>query len=698
MQSITLFVFSFILTSFVCLHSTKAFDPLYVTCGSTGNYTANSTYCTNLEHLFSALSTEAVTIEGFSKNITGTGSDQIFGLVLCQGDVSSTVCGQCLNQSFKDVATMCPYSKEAVIWYDMCLLRYSNRYFLDSTDNAQQIIIYNTQSTGGGRFSGWESSNSAHKSYIITVVNTLLSNVSDQAAYNSTKRFGTGDITIPPTVPVLYGLSQCTPDMSNDTCRECLQDLIDHMLNYFDGRTGGRILGVRCTLRYDMYAFFSGDPDVLLGSTSAPGTPAPAISANVPTASPNSTRTPSGTNKGARNRHLTIIVSSTLAFLLAGCFIGFLWIEKLRYADLDMKISQEERMLSSNEPSSLMSRQSSSEFPFFDFYEIAKATDNFSLDNKLGQGGFGPVYKGVFPEGLEIAVKRLSAQSCQGIVEFQNEIQLIAKLQHRNLVRLLGWCIQGEENLLVYEFMPNKSLDFFIFDIARGALLNWGKRFHIIEDIAQGLLYLHKHSRLRIVHRDLKASNVLLDSEMNPKISDFGLARIFDPKELQAITSRVIGTYGYMAPEYASEGLFSIKSDVFSYGVLLVEIVSGKRSLGFHQHGVAHNLLGYAYDRWKEGKVYELVSPVLTDAQQEQVNRCIHVALLCVQENPVDRPIMSDVIAYLSSTSLVLPEPNQPAYFNVRVNSRTSFTDISTDFEASSRSVNYVTTTDPQGR
>ncbi|KAJ3705364.1 hypothetical protein LUZ61_009069 [Rhynchospora tenuis] len=698
MQSITLFVFTFILTSFVFLHSTKAFDPLYVTCGSTGNYTVNSTYCTNLEHLFSALSKEAVATSGFSKNITGKGSDQIFGLALCRGDVDSSVCARCLNQSFKDVGNMCPYSKEAVIWYDICLLRYSNRYFLDSTDNSQQIIIYNAQSTAGGRFSGWESSNSAHKSYMITVVNTLLSTVSDQAAYNSTKRFGTGDITIPPTVPVLYGLSQCTPDMSNDTCRECLQDLIDHMLNYFDGRTGGRILGVRCTLRYDMDTFFSGDPDVLLGSTLAPGTSAPAISANVPTASPNSTRIPSGTNKGATSRHLTIIVSATLAFLLAGCFIGFLWIEKLRYADLDMKISQEERMLTSNEPSSLRSRESSSEFPFFDFYEIAKATDNFSLDNKLGQGGFGPVYKGVFPEGLEIAVKRLSAQSCQGIVEFQNEIQLIAKLQHRNLVRLLGWCIQGEENLLVYEFMPNKSLDFFIFDIARGALLNWEKRFHIIEGIAQGLLYLHKHSRLRIVHRDLKASNVLLDSEMNPKISDFGLARIFDPKELQAITSRVIGTYGYMAPEYASEGLFSIKSDVFSYGVLLLEIVSGKRSLGFHQHGVVHNLLGYAYDRWKEGKVCELVSPVLTDGQQGQVDRCIHVALLCVQENPVDRPIMSDVIAYLSSTSLVLPEPNQPAYFNVRVNSRTSFTDISTDFEASSRSVNYVTTTDPQGR
>ncbi|XP_078180582.1 G-type lectin S-receptor-like serine/threonine-protein kinase B120 [Carex rostrata] len=353
-------------------------------------------------------------------------------------------------------------------------------------------------------------------------------------------------------------------------------------------------------------------------------------------------------------------------------------------------------MLSSNEQSSIWSRESSSDFPFFDFNQIAEATENFSSENKLGQGGFGPVYKGVVLDGLEVAVKRLSAQSCQGIVEFRNEIHLIAKLQHRNLVRLLGWCIQGEENLLVYEFMPNKSLDFFIFDKIRGALLNWEKRFHIIEGIAQGLLYLHKHSRLRIVHRDLKASNVLLDSDMNPKISDFGLARIFDPKELQAITSRVIGTYGYMAPEYASEGLFSVKSDVFSYGVLLLEIISGKRSLGFHQHGVSHNLLGYAWDRWKEGKAFELISPVLTEAPQRQVERCIHVALLCVQENPVDRPIMSDVIAFLSSPTIVIPDPNQPAYFNVRVNSR-SIADVSTDFEGSSRSMNYVSMTE-EGR
>ncbi|XP_050260974.1 G-type lectin S-receptor-like serine/threonine-protein kinase At4g27290 isoform X1 [Quercus robur] len=302
------------------------------------------------------------------------------------------------------------------------------------------------------------------------------------------------------------------------------------------------------------------------------------------------------------------------------------------------------------------------ELPFFDLSTIKKATDNFSSNNKLGEGGFGPVYKGTLIDGHEIAVKRLSQSSRQGLNEFINEVELIAKLQHQNLVRLLGCCIQGEETMLIYEYMANKSLDSFIFDQAKGKILPWSKRFHIINGIARGLLYLHEDSRLRIIHRDLKPSNVLLDSEMNPKISDFGLARIFERNQIEGNTNRVVGTYGYMAPEYAIDGLFSVKSDVFSFGILLLEIVSGKKNRGFYHPNHSLNLTGHAWKLWREGKPLELIDMCSDNScTLPEMLRCIHVSLLCVQQLPKDRPNMSSVVMMLGSESL-LPEPKEPSF------------------------------------
>lgn len=302
------------------------------------------------------------------------------------------------------------------------------------------------------------------------------------------------------------------------------------------------------------------------------------------------------------------------------------------------------------------------ELPLFDFETIVRATDNFPDYNKLGQGGFGIVYKGRLLEGQEIAVKRLSRNSGQGIEEFKTEVRLIAKLQHRNLVRLLGCCVETDEKMLVYEYMENRSLDSVIFDKARSSILNWQRRFNIICGIARGLLYLHQDSRFRIIHRDLKASNILLDKEMTPKISDFGMARIFGGDQTEQNTKRVVGTYGYMSPEYAMDGLFSVKSDVFSFGVLLLETVSGKKNRGFYHSNNELNLLGHVWRLWKEGKVLEMVDSSVDNYPANEVLRCIHVGLLCVQENAEERPTMASVVLMLSSETATMPQPKTPGF------------------------------------
>ncbi|KAI9071632.1 hypothetical protein K1719_046401 [Acacia pycnantha] len=437
------------------------------------------------------------------------------------------------------------------------------------------------------------------------VLDGLMRRLRSKAATGDSRRKFAAD-TATSLFQTIYGLVQCMPDLSG-------QDFVHSLL--------------------------SSSPPAASPSSNTPSSQGTADS-------PKAMSSPEGNHNTSRT---VIIVAASIgafiAILILVCIYFVVWKSKRTITAKD-----------DDEIAPIESLQ-------FNFHTIRLATDNFSITNKLGQGGFGSVYKGTLPHGQDIAVKRLSMDSGQGDSEFKNEVLLVAKLQHRNLVRLLGFSLEKHERLLVYEFLPNRSLDYLLFDSSERVHLNWITRYKIIGGIARGLLYLHKDSRLRIIHRDLKASNILLDEELNPKISDFGLARLFVVDQTQSNTSRIVGTYGYMAPEYAMHGQFSVKSDVFSFGILVLEILSGKKNNSVYNEENAHDLLSFAWKNWREGTPFNLVDPILNNGSRNEIIRCVHIGLLCVQEKVADRPTMAQVVLMLNSYSSSLPLPSKPLLF-----------------------------------
>ncbi|XP_058779676.1 G-type lectin S-receptor-like serine/threonine-protein kinase CES101 isoform X2 [Vicia villosa] len=376
-------------------------------------------------------------------------------------------------------------------------------------------------------------------------------------------------------------------------------------------------------------------------------------------------------NHHGKRRRIWISAAIATALLIICSLVLCITIKKHKYGLKEKKVIEKEtemqELAASNELYSIKDLKDDfkeHDIKVFSYASILEATMDFSPENKLGQGGYGPVYEGILATGQKVAVKRLSKTSGQGIIEFKNELVLICELQHTNLVQLLGCCIHEEERILIYEYMPNKSLDFYLFDSTKRKLLDWKKRFNIIEGISQALLYLHKYSRLKIIHRDLKASNILLDENMNPKISDFGMARMFTQQESTVNTNRIVGTYGYMSPEYAMEGICSTKSDVYSFGVLLLEIVCGRKNNSFYDDDHPINLIGHAWELWNDGEYMQLMDPSLNDSfVPDEVKRCIHVGLLCVEQYANDRPTMSDVISMLTNKYEHVTLPTRPAFY-----------------------------------
>ncbi|XP_060196206.1 cysteine-rich receptor-like protein kinase 10 isoform X2 [Lycium barbarum] len=597
-------------------------------CPNTTSYSPNSTYSSNLKALLSSLSSNSSRPNGFYNSTEGqAGSDITYGLFLCRGDVSPDDCQNCISTVAKEISSenYCPNGKTAVLWVDQCLVRYSNGPI---SGTSRIYPWFNTQTV-------------SEPQRFLSLIGNLTDELATMAANvnnRSGKKFAAKEANFS-SLERVYTFAQCVPDLSNSSCENCLRTARGYLAS--GGARGGRVLAPSCTVRYELYPFYN--------ITAFAPPPAPPVRGSPPPSSPGSTGSDRGKGGISSGVIVAIVVSIAVSILLF--IFGFCWLR--RRASHDFNVVEDTK----DEISTAESLQ-------YQLNTIRAATTNFSTDNKIGEGGFGVVYKGKLPNGQEIAVKRLSRSSGQGIEEFKNEIVLIANLQHRNLVRLLGYCFEGEEKLLVYEFVPNKSLDYFLFDPEKQQLLDWSRRYRIIGGIVRGLLYLHEDSRLRIIHRDLKASNILLDAEMNPKISDFGMARIFGIDQSEEITSRIVGTYGYMSPEYAMHGQYSVRSDVFSFGVLLLEIISGKKNSTFYQSDGAEDLLSYVWKNWRDGTPLNIMDPTFGESySRNEVIQCIHIGLLCVQEDANERPTMASVVLMLNSYSVTMRVPQEPGFF-----------------------------------
>nr|XP_043620638.1 putative receptor-like protein kinase At4g00960 [Erigeron canadensis] len=596
-------------------------------CDDVNHFTTNSSFKTNLDRALAVLPTTNSGY-GFFNSSSGQNPNTAHAIALCRGDTDSISCTNCVNYSIANLTTACPNQKTARVYYENCLLRYSGNNILRTTE--VDFPIWDPSKDNATDPAGF------HEDML-----KLMDNLTVVAARGGPLLKYAADTMTRSDKTKIYGLVQCTPDLTSQQCSNCLKDAASVIAGpCCFGKIGVRVYFPMCYLRYENYRFYNDAPNI----PSPPSPPPP--------------WQPSPTGKKAHSTRIVtsiVIATAALVVIIASVCTFAMWKKKKRLEEII-----EETYINLNADMSIIK-------PFeYDFCTVRAATNDFSEDNKIGQGGFGLVYKGKLDDGKLIAVKRLSRESGQGEQEFKNEVLLVAKLHHRNLVGLLGFSIEDTERVLIYEYFPNESLDKYIFDPNKRTFLEWDNSYKVIEGIARGLLYLHEDSRLRIIHRDLKASNILLDGEMNAKITDFGMARLFDPDVTQFKTSRIVGTYGYMSPEYVLYGEYSVKSDVFSFGVLILEIITGQRIQSFKdKDGNSNYLLSYAWRCWRDGTASDIIDPILLKGPNSftDILRSIHIALLCIQKNVADRPTMSLVVLMLSSVSLTLQVPSEPAFF-----------------------------------
>ncbi|KAK9706476.1 hypothetical protein RND81_07G128000 [Saponaria officinalis] len=634
MGKIVLFIVSILVYQFwFVVINAELITYVNIGCTDTGlNYTSGDQLQKNINFLLNNLASESSSLK-FYNSSAGDNPIQVYGLFQCRYDVGPDICSLCVRDATQRIVENCPLFGEATIWYYECMLRYSNRSNI-FTDYETRPSAYR-----------WSNTNVSNYDDFAPVLANETKNVIDKAS-KSMLRYGSGETHFT-LFQSLYSFAQCIPGIGTLGCQKCLNDALQDMILYCNKSVFAMIFYPSCQLRYDTINPILNDESTIM----APPPALPPLLDQAPGQSKATSLKPG--------------IIATIAICALAGLIGLavvLWIFLSR-----KKLKEESRELPPSSPKGdLYTVQSDAEsfgdveFVQYDFTTLQMATKNFSAESKLGEGGFGIVYKGTLENGQQVAIKRLSGTSGQGNREFMNEARFLAKLQHRNLVRLVGSCSDADEKLLVYEFMPNSSLDRFLFDPKKRPLLDWGKRYRIIMGIARGLQYLHEDSRLTIIHRDLKPGNILLDRQMNSKIADFGMAKLFGGEQKRGETSRIIGTHGYMAPEYIMTGEYSEKSDVYSFGIMLLEIVSGQKNRIFYPSQRNEDLPVHIWRLWNEGRSFDITDPALyNNCSSNDVIRCIQIGLLCVQAEAKQRPTMTSVVLMLTG-SVDLPVPSAP--------------------------------------
>ncbi|KAH7284546.1 hypothetical protein KP509_34G059000 [Ceratopteris richardii] len=609
----------------------------YQDCLRNSSSSLTTTFSRNLDTAlrnFSTIASEGINYSATTVGLSGT--DPVYAVFQCRGDLTTQSCSVCVQNATSRLPDACPKSVGARIQLEGCFVRYDNSSFFSLDSDAIELLC-NVENT----------SDVTALTAIQNVMGKVVNLAPTQGGFASAVENGA------------YAEAQCIGYINSS---ECLQCLTAHPYRTFcDSSIGKRVYTDSCFYRFELYNFLDTLP-------SPPPAPVPAAPPAAPPAS-RSAAPPILLPVSSENSN-----GSKIAIII-GVIVPVVGITILAIAVLVYCRKGRQSK------GSRFERQGSTlpdipEFgKVFSLKELEIATQGFRPSYKIGEGGFGVVYKGTLMNGQELAVKRLTIGSQARKEEFLNEVKLITSVQHKNLIKLLGCCVEDSQRILVYEYLPNQSLDGFLFGgTQKKNVLDWRIRYEIILGMAKGLAYLHEESHCQIIHRDIKASNILLDGQLRPVIADFGLARLVKT-DASHINTRVAGTIGYLAPEYAIHGELSEKVDVFSFGVVCLEIITAVQNTN-------GRLLKLVWEHYEGENLPDIVDKRLAKAfSMDEVVRVVHIALLCIQENPKQRPPMSRITLWLSGTSEILDTPIRPTFLNYSAPASSSskqFTSMST--------------------